>query len=66
MITWPAFSRYAAEARRHVPRAVYRDVVGRACDRLREGLAGGRADGPLDFTDLANEIEAAIGPRGRA
>lgn len=61
MIFYSAFVRHWTEARRHMPAGEAEAIRVAAVARVTERQRAGRADGPLDFADLCERIELALG-----
>lgn len=56
MFTFSQFVKVWSEARGTVPQSVHRNVGREARDRVQERFAAGRADSPLDFSDLVERL----------
>lgn len=61
MITWTQFVRYYAANHRRTPRVIARDVKHAGRARYLERVRSGYADSVLDFGDLVEAMETAIG-----
>ncbi len=60
MVTWSSFCKYMKENRGSMSAASYALIRRLGCERVQERWKGGRADMPLDFSDLIQRAEKIV------
>jgi hypothetical protein len=60
-MSWSEFCRYLVSNRQDFPPKLFAELRGEALKRRNACLTAGRAERPVDFSDLATRAEAALG-----